>query len=129
MIVDKNEGRRAMLDCPSEDRPGIKCELPDRAAMHLFVGDEPMSAIKEQDAKHFVWKRPHRGHEILAELRTCWVDRFGADFGLKTFEDEIAGAEQDTGYVLVLPKDALERLGRLRADPADAAKFQEQRAG
>lgn len=118
-----------MFDRPSEDHAWIEFELPDRTMMHLLVGNQTMCAIEKQDTQHFLRERPHRGHEILRELRTSGVDWLGADFNLKAFKDEFARPEQDSGNVLMLPKDALECLWRLRANSADVAKFMKKRVG
>src|SRR3546814_12697536 len=52
MIMDQQDSRRVQFERAPKNRAGIKCQLPNRAMLHLLVGDEPARRVQQQHAKN-----------------------------------------------------------------------------
>src|SRR3546814_2077956 len=87
MIMDQQDSRRVQFERAPKNRAGIKCQLPNRAMLHLLVGDEPARRVQKQHAKNFLGQRAHRGLEIFDQFRAGGFDNATAQFGAYRSEE------------------------------------------
>ncbi|MDR7181688.1 hypothetical protein OVY29_14995 [Sphingopyxis sp. SE2] len=111
MIMDQQDSRRVQFERAPENRAGIKCQLPNRAMLHLLVGDESARRVQKQHAKNFLGQRPHRGLEIFDQFRAGGFDHATEQFGAHGFEAGLARGKQKAYDRTLFPEDPRERLG------------------
>ena len=130
VIMDKDDGRRIMLERPAKERAGKKGEICKQPLLKLLVGDQPPLAIEEQDAQDLVRQRTHRSDEILPKLRIEGIYPHALQIASHRFGEKITRSHDEIGDTgLRHADDPQQRLGRLCHDVTETAEFDEKRRG
>ena len=74
VIMRKDDRRGIMLEGSPENHPRMNGEMPDAALLQLFIGNQAMSLIEEDNAQDFVGQGAHRCHQILPEIGPAGID-------------------------------------------------------
>ncbi|MEQ8310599.1 MAG: hypothetical protein RIA72_07880 [Sphingopyxis sp.] len=111
MIVNQQDSRRVQFERAPENGARIECQLPNRAMLHLLVGDEPARRVQKQHAKNFLGQRPHRGLEIFDQFRAGGFNHATEQFGAHGFEAGLARGKQKAYDRTLFAEYPRERLG------------------